>query len=41
MMTEPRDFLLEEYKQLYGEVNGFQDSYTRLERLTFGGVMVA
>ena len=38
---EPKDFLLEEYKQLHAQVNTFQDSYTRLERLTFGGVMVA
>lgn len=37
---KPREFLIEEYRQLHTEVKVHQEAYSRLERLTFGGVLV-
>jgi hypothetical protein len=37
---QPKEFLVEEYKQLHDQIKGYQQSYTQLENLTFGGVVV-
>jgi hypothetical protein len=37
---EPKDFLIEEYRELNAEIKMFREDYTRLERQPFGGVVI-
>ncbi len=38
---DANDFMIEEYRQLYGEIKNYQGSYTGIERLSLAGAGVA